>query len=180
MSSRSRFLLVVVILLAACGNGSQLASTTPPGTSPATTTRAPSQTVDVFFGIDGSADCSAVQSFQRPVSPNEDPITVAFDALLAGPLESETHATSWFSDATAGSVRSIAQSEGVLTVDLDDLSAIIPNASSSCGSAAFLAQLQATAFQFDEVAEVTFLFEGSCERLFQFLQMECTPAARSD
>ena len=179
MSSRSRSLLVVVVLLAACGSGSQLVSTTPPSTSPATTTQAPSQTVEVFFGIDGSADCSAVQSFQRPVSPNEDPIKVAFEALLAGPLESETHATSWFSDATAGSVRSTALSKGVLTVDLDDLSAIIPNASSSCGSAAFLSQLRATAFQFDEVAAVTFLFEGSCERLFQFLQMECTPATRS-
>jgi hypothetical protein len=83
-----------------------------------------------------------------------------------------------FSADTDGAVLSTDLAGGVLTVDLADLSGVISNASSSCGSSAFLSQLRATAFQFEEVEEVTFLFEGSCDRLFEFLQMECTPAIR--
>lgn len=132
----------------------------------------------VFFGVAGSRECDEVESYPRLIPADSDPVRGAFDALLAGPLSAETGAISWFSTATAGAVLSTDLVDGVLTIDMADLSGVIPNASSSCGSSAFLSQLQATAFQFDEVEEVTFMFEGSCDRLFEFLQMECTPAVR--
>lgn len=104
--------------------------------------------------------------------------TGVFEALLAGPTESESSATSWFSAATADALRSASLEDGLLTVDLADLSSTISGASSSCGSSAFLAQLQVMGFQFVEVEEIVFQFEGSCEAFFGFLQMECTTVSR--
>jgi spore germination protein GerM len=132
----------------------------------------------VFFGVAGSGECDETEPYPRLIPADSDPVGGAFDALLAGPLPVETRATSWFSTATAGALLSTDLVDGVLTIDMADLSRVIPNASSSCGSSALLSQLQATAFQFEEVDEVIFLFEGSCDRLFEFLQMECTPAVR--
>jgi spore germination protein GerM len=132
------------------------------------------QSVDVFFGVDGSSDCAEVQAFPRQVPSDLDPIQGAFEALLAGPTQAESGATSWFSADTGEALRSVTLADGLLTVDLDDLSSVISGASSSCGSAALLAQLQATGFQFPEVQQIEFQFEGSCEVFFNFLQMECT------
>jgi spore germination protein GerM len=139
----------------------------------ATTTTTPGQSVDVFFGVDGAADCAEVQAFPRRVPSDPDPIQGAFEALLAGPTQAEAGATSWFSAETEDALRSVTLADGLLTVDLDDLSSVISGASSSCGSAALLAQLQATGFQFPEVQAIEFQFEGSCEGFFNFLQMEC-------
>lgn len=169
-------LILAALMLGAC-DGTQGPSTTGE-TTQATQPGATSQEVLVFFGVDGSRECDEVESYPRVIPADSDPVRGAFDALLAGPLSAETGATSWFSTATADAVLSTDLVDGVLTIDMADLSGVIPNASSSCGSSAFLSQLQATAFQFEEVEEVIFLFEGSCDRLFEFLQMECTPAVR--
>jgi spore germination protein GerM len=168
---------LAALLLGAC-DGTQGPSTTGDIGTQATQPGAASQEVQIFFGLDGSNECDEVESYPRLIPADSDPVRGAFDALLARPLPAETGATSWFSADTAGAVLSTDLAEGVLTVDLADLSGVIPNASSSCGSSAFLSQLQATAFPFEEVEEVTFLFEGSCDRFFEFLQMECTPAIR--
>jgi spore germination protein GerM len=170
-------LILAALMLGAC-DGTREPSTTGETGTQATQPGAASQEVQVFFGVDGSRECGEVVSYPRLIPADSDPIRGAFDALLAGPLSAETGATSWFSTATAGAVLSTDLVGSVLTIDMADLSGVIPNASSSCGSSAFLSQLQATAFQFEEVEEVIFLFEGSCDRLFEFLQMECTPAVR--
>jgi hypothetical protein len=154
LKRRLECLLILSLLLGAC-DGSQRPSTT--GTQPGAAT----QEVLVFFGVAGSTECDEVEAYLRLIPGDADPVRGAFDALLAGPLEEETAATSWFSDDTAGAVLSTDLVDGVLTVDMADLSGVIPNA-----------------FQFEAVEEVTFLFEGSCDRLFMFLQMECSPAIR--
>ena len=82
------------------------------------------------------------------------------------------------SSATTGSVRSVILDEGRLTVDFKDIRSKIPNASTSCGSAALLAQLNRTAFQFPEVAQVRYEFLGSCDTFMNFLQRECTEPTR--
>ena len=171
MKLRLGCLLILALVLGAC-DGSQGPPIT--GTEPGAAT----QEVSVFFGVAGSTDCDEVEAYLRLIPGDADPVRGAFDALLEGPLEEEAAATSWFSDDTAGAVLSTDLVDGVLIADLVDLSGVVPGASSSCGSSAFLSQLQATAFQFEAVEEVMFLFEGSCDRLFTFLQMECTPAVR--
>ena len=172
--------LILALMLGAC-DGTRGSSTTGDAGTQVTETQpgADTQEVLVFFGVAGSSECDEVEAYPRLIPPDSDPVRGAFDALLAGPLADEAAATSWFSNDTAGAVLSTDLADGVLTVDLAELSGLIPGASSSCGSSAFLSQLQATAFQFEGVEEVTFLFEGSCDRLFEFLQMECTSAIRS-
>lgn len=172
------FCLILVLGLGACERtpspstgvtGPQITSIRPDGGT---------VEVLVFFGVAGSSECDEVESYPRLIPSDSDPVRGAFDALLAGPMSTETRATSWFSTATDGAVLSTHLVGGLLTIDMADLSRVIPNASSSCGSSALLSQLKATAFQFEEVEEVMFLFEGSCDRFFEFLQMECTPAVR--
>ena len=132
----------------------------------------------MFFGVDGSADCAEVRVFPRQIASGRDPIQGAFKALLAGPSAAEAGAVSWFSAETADALRSVSLFEGVLTVDLADISSIIPGASRSCGSAAFLAHLQATGFQSAEVQEIVFQFEGSRDLFFGFLQVDCSLTRR--
>ncbi|HJQ94707.1 MAG TPA: GerMN domain-containing protein [Acidimicrobiia bacterium] len=176
-----KYLATALLLVVGCGTGGEPSNTNgPSSTSPPvlTTTTTPGQSVDVFFGVDGSVDCAEVQAFPRQILSDLDPIQGAFESLLAGPTQAESGATSWFSADTSDALRSVTLADGLLTVDLDDLSSVISGASSSCGSAALLAQLTATGFQFPEVQEIEFQFEGSCDDFFNFLQMECTVIGR--
>jgi spore germination protein GerM len=176
------YLTTALLLVTACGADAEQSTTSEPSSTSVpslTTTTTAGQLVDVFFGVDGSTDCAEVRGFPRQIPSDLDRIQGAFDALLAGPTQTESGATSWFSADTRGALRSVTLVDGLLTVDLDDLSSVISGASSSCGSAALLAQLQATGFQFPEVQEIQFQFDGSCEVFFNFLQMECTVIDRS-
>jgi hypothetical protein len=136
--------------------------------------------VFVFFGVDSATDCSEVAGYQRVVATDVDPVETAFRELLGGPTQAESNAgaNSWFTDATQGMLRSALLDDGRLIVDFDDFSTVIPNASTSCGSARLLAELSTTAFQFPEVETVTFTFEGSCEAFGEFLQLGCVEIDR--
>lgn len=100
------------------------------------------------------------------------PLQVAFEELLAGPTPEEAEAgyTSWFSEETAGMLRSVEVSDGVARIDFEDFSGIIPNASTSCGSAALLEQLERTAEQFPEVRRAVYSFDGDVEAFYGWLQ----------
>lgn len=188
---RHNRLLVLLAVIAACGQGggsdTTFAATTRTTTAPVTTS-APSttssvveQVVVVFFGIESPVTCSKVAGYERFIPPDADPIRAAFEELLEGPSEEEAsdEVWSWFSEATAGMLRDVSLTDDRLTVDFADFSAVIPNASSSCGSAALLAQLTATALQFGQVNHVAYSFEGSCQTFGEFLQMGCVEITRS-
>lgn len=175
------YLAGALLLVIACGGEADPAATSEPSSQSgptSTTTETAGQSVDVYFGVEGSTDCGEVQAYPRQVASDLDPIQGAFEALLSGPTQAESGATSWFSSDTANGLRSVSLADGLLIVDLDDLSSVISGASSSCGSAALLAQLEATGFQFPEVQQIEFQFEGSCESFFNFLQMECSVSDR--
>lgn len=61
--------------------------------------------------------------------------------------------------------------DGVAEVDFKDLREVIPNASSSCGSALLLAQLDATAKQFEEVDRTLYSINGDASTFYEWLQM---------
>jgi len=116
------------------------------------------------------------EAVRRPVDA---PPTLeqALTLLLAGPSEGERQAglTSWFSRETAGALRSISVTpEGHAVVDLADLRAVIPGASSSAGSTTLLHELSGTAFGVDGVRAVTVTMDGSCETFWNWLQRSCT------
>jgi len=103
------------------------------------------------------------------------------DWLVRGPTPEEQASgiRSWFSGGTAGAVKSVAvDSVGSATVDFEDLRALIPNASSSAGSAMLLKELQGTVFQFPEIRSVEFRILGSCDLFWEWLQQGCQVVPR--
>lgn len=128
--------------------------------------------VSVFFPRGtATADCARVLAVPRRV---EGPavLTGALRALLRGPTAAEQRLRygGWFSARTAGALRSVRIRYGVALVDLRDFSRAIPNASSSCGSALLLAQLDRTATQFPSVRRAVYSFDGSAARFYEWLQ----------
>lgn len=131
--------------------------------------------VEIFLVNDRLGDpCTEVFPVTREV-PAEDPLTGALSALLAGPTEDERAQGygGWFSDETAGMLRSVDVVSGTVLVSLDDLRPIIPNASTSCGSSALLAQLDRTALGVaDGVAPpVLYQIEGDQDGFYEWLQL---------
>lgn len=182
---------VLALILSACGDGDagsvsttdEVSQTT--STAPATTTTTASATtsvVQVFFAAADQSDCSNVTPFDRTIPESSDPIGASFEELLAGPTaeEESSGAGSLFSGDTAGMLRSVTLTDGLLTVDFEDLRPVIPNASTSCGSASVTAQLNNTAFQFPDVERVTYSIEGSCDAFFNWMQTECQVYPRYD
>jgi hypothetical protein len=100
-------------------------------------------------------------------------VRIALEQLLRGGSETSGE-HSWFSAETAGALRSVVvDSTGHAIVDFADLSALIPNASSSAGSSLLLEQLNATVFGIDGIQSVDYLMEGSCDRFWEWLQYGC-------
>jgi hypothetical protein len=99
-------------------------------------------------------------------------LTNALRALLRGPTRAERRHGygGWFSTGTAGMLRSVAIVRGTARVDFRDFSRVVPNASSSCGSALLLAQLDRTATQFPTVRRAVYSFDGSVRAFYEWLQ----------
>lgn len=160
-----------------------VSSTTSSSTGPSSTstTGAPTSTVQVWFSSGDGYDCGEVTAVTRAIGSDAEPIRAAFDSLVAGPTAEDeaAGAGSFFSAETAGAVESVILQDGLLTVDFVDFRSLIPNASTSCGSQALRAQLDATAFQFDDVGRVRYKIQGSCDEFGNFLQTECFDSDRS-
>ena len=136
-------------------------------------------TVEVAFTVN-DGECDDVVVYERQVDASADPIVAAFESLVAGPTidEQASGAGSFFSAETTGVVASAVADDGVLVVNFDDLRSVIPNASTTCGSMALLAQLTTTAFQFDDVERVRYEIDGSCDTFAGWLQRECMEYTR--
>lgn len=101
-------------------------------------------------------------------------LRAALEQLLQGPSDPRPDVHSWFSSATADALRSVSvDSAGHATVDFEDLRTLIPNASSSAGSAMLLEELNTAVFSVEGVRSVDYLIEGDCERFWEWLQYSC-------
>jgi hypothetical protein len=139
------------------------------GAAPAT----PSTTVRLFFPNSSLGDpCGEVFPVTRTV-PASAPLEPALDALLAGPTpaEQEQGYGGWFSEQTEGLLRSVRIGSGTAFVDFDDLREVIPDASTSCGSATLLAQLDRTVTQFPTVERARYSIGGDQETFYLWLQL---------
>lgn len=161
-------LLVAAVLLTACG-GSPTAQTTA-SPSPEPTTR----TVQVFFANTDLGDpCGDVFPLEREV-PLAAPLRGSLESLLAGPTDAERTDgyDSWFSEATADLLANVRIDDGTALVSFRaELPEVIPNASSSCGSTALLASLDATATQFPEVDTAIYDLDGDRTAFYGWLQL---------
>ncbi|MBU1039338.1 GerMN domain-containing protein [Patescibacteria group bacterium] len=132
---------------------------------------------DVYFSqpVEKDFDCSLVEPVKRLVQKNSRIEEQALNQLLLGPTveEKKQGYNSWFSQQTANKIISMSFKKGRVYVNLRDLRTIIPGASSSCGSAQFLGQLENTLKQFPTVKQVFFAFDGSPENFYNWLQLDC-------
>ena len=149
------------------------------GWGPAVPTPGP-DVVQVWFTCAGAFDPAqpGVGQTGRRVDPDatlEERMAAALRGLVAGPTEAERAAglTSWFSEATAGALLSVEVEDGLAAIDFADFSAMIPNASTSAGSAMLLSELNTTMFQFSEVDGFLYRFDGDCDAFWNWLQSGC-------
>ncbi|CAN5821762.1 hypothetical protein BH23GEM9_BH23GEM9_24340 [soil metagenome] len=133
-------------------------------------------TIQVVF----SCDEVAVGSWRALPEAVTDTLSFALTALLEGPTPQERSAglDSFFSAETAGMLNHATVRDGVAYVDFRNFAGIIPNASTSAGSAQLLDQLAGTIFQFDDIGEAEISFEGSCDVFWNWLQRGCQRLTR--
>lgn len=165
---RSRILvLVFVAALVGIGGVSSVAATLGGAASSSSIVR-----IYVPHGDPGRA-CARVVPLKRTVRGTA-VLAGAMRALLAGPTAGERSRGygGWFSRRTAGRLRSVRIAAGVAYVDFRDFRRLIPNASSSCGSALLLAQLDRTATQFPSVRAAVYSFAGNRGAFYEWLQRE--------
>ncbi len=158
----------------------------PSGTaSPGATASPPSTTtVFVFLGntiVNRDADCALSYPVPRSVPAPADPVgltAAAVEELLAGPTPAEqaNGYTSWFSQATADDLISVRLVGATAYVNLENHSQDIPNASTSCGSAQYLSQLDNTVRTASGASRVLYAFDGDPEAFWNWLQIGCSAA----
>jgi hypothetical protein len=131
--------------------------------------------VKVYFTREASLDknCRGTKEFRRK-TVGRDVLHDSLSWLLRGPRPAERKdgAASLFSAKTAGLINYVSIEDGTAYVDFDDFRKIIPEASSSCGSASLLAELKPTAKQFPTVERAVLSFEGSTKAFYNWLQIE--------
>jgi hypothetical protein len=129
-------------------------------------------TFDVYFHKAQDSDPSAVVALPRTVSGPVRVVDAAVAALLAGPTDAERAEGYWshFSTATADRLNFVRAGNQAVHADFRDFSAVIPNASSSAGSAALLAELDATLMQFGTAATAIYSFDGDVAAFYEWLQ----------
>lgn len=124
----------------------------------------------------GGEDCSRVYPLKRELKEGEEPISTALINLFFGPTAAEREAgyNSFFSKETDYILHSVKVSKGMAYVDLKDIRSIIPNASSSCGSAQILAQIRETLQQFPEINDFRVAIDSDPAPFYEWLQIGCT------
>lgn len=168
-----RFKLVMVLALllgAACGTA-QDPAVQPPVSPPAAPEPDPIEVVQVYLHTGNPDDCGEVVGVDRVVDGSAS-LTTVMELLLAGPTEEESSAglAGWFDASTEGLLISAELENGVARVDFQDLRQVIPNASTSCGSAMLLAQLDSTAEDFG-ATQTLYSIEGDPDTFYNWLQM---------
>lgn len=174
---RTRLVLCLMLLMAvACGPTDE---PDPKPTSAEPTTSEPSpqaETVKIFLARPGRGECDDVVEVDREVG-GRPTLRTGMEQLLAGPTEQEKAEGlgGWFSESTKDLLISAEREGDVARVDFKDLRSVIPNASSSCGSAGLLAQLDSTARQFG-ATQTLYSINGDTDTFYNWLQLS-TPEA---
>jgi spore germination protein GerM len=167
-------LAVSALVLSACGDDDDVsADDTSTSTAEVPDTEQPGEFDIYLTPAELGDDCSEVVPVPRTATVEGD-LGDALAQLLAGPTAEEEAQglTSWFSSETEGMLAGAVVEGGLAEVDFQDFSGIIPNASSSCGSASLLAQLDSTVLQFPDVERVVYSFDGDSEAFYSWLQMD--------
>jgi len=164
--ARGGIAVLLVSGVVGCDLGQPAADPVDPGAGPTTVE------VEVFFANPELGDpCGEVFAVTREVDA-DDPVAGALGALLAGPTAAEQAQGygGWFSQDTVGMLLDVEVVDATVHVVLEDLRLVIPNASSSCGSAGLLAQLDATLLAFDHIGSTRYALADQTA-FYEWLQL---------
>lgn len=138
-------------------------------------------TVFLYFNNDrmspgGVENCGSVYAVEREVSFEMDPIDESLRLLFAGPTaeEQEEGYTSIFSQQSAGILNWVRTLHSTAYVNITDVRSVLPNANTSCGSEAFIAQVEQTVRQFGSVDRVIFAINENPALFYEWMQIGCT------
>lgn len=154
-----------------------------PQPSPIPPTARPTEvpTVLVYFGNSrlnpGIIDCTKVFPVMRTITSTANLPKAALQQLFAGPTEEEKAQgyVSNFSAATRDILHWVKIKEGTAYVNLRDIRTIIPNASASCASAAFFAEVETTLKGIAPVDRVIYAIDGDPATFYEWMQIGCAP-----
>ncbi|MFJ8962593.1 Gmad2 immunoglobulin-like domain-containing protein [Lentzea sp. NPDC102401] len=160
------------------GRPDPAAPPTSASSSPAST--AEMTNVAVYFHRGTRDDPHSVAAVARSVPKTEAVATAALNELLPGPTAEEQQDGYWslFVPATARTLKSVRVENGVAYADFLDFRQIIPNAGSSFGATALLAELDTTLRQFPTVKSTVYSFGGDVDAFYQWLQL--SPPTRDE
>jgi len=130
----------------------------------------------VYFSKTEDADCGQVYPLERSVEGEYEPISTSLIQLFMGPTaeEKEQGYTSLFSQKTAYILKWVKITGGnVADVNLNDIREIIPNASSSCGSAQLLAEIENTIRQHGNIEKIRIAIDGDPQVFYDWIQIGC-------
>jgi spore germination protein GerM len=101
----------------------------------------------------------------------------ALEQLLTGPTAREKAKGYWslFSDETKSMLLSVNIKNRTAYVNFKDMRERLGNATASCGSTDFLAQLEKTVLQFPGIKRVFFAVEGDPREFYEWLQFDGCP-----
>lgn len=124
-----------------------------------------------------SQDCSKVFPLERIIPVNDNVAQASIVELVKGPSEQEKADgyVSLFSEKTKDIIIKVKFENDTAYVNLKDVRQIIPNASASCGSAEFFAEMESTLKQFPSIKKVVFAINGKPSVFYEWLQVGCTP-----
>lgn len=162
---------ILVLLAAACGSPAD-PEPGPSSPEPTGSEAQPQETVQIFLSAGNPDDCAEVVAVERTVG-GRPTLATGMEQLLAGPTEAERQRGlgGWFGESTKDMLISAERQDDVARVDFKDLRQVIPNASTSCGSAGLLAQLDATAKQFG-ASQTLYSINGDLDTFYHWLQRE--------
>ncbi len=121
------------------------------------------------------SDCSKTYPVFRTINDEINLSEAALKELFKGPTEQEKEQgyISWFSPQTKFILKNLKIENNTAYVDLIDIRSIIPNASSSCGSAEFLSEIENTLKQFPEIEKIIFAINEKPSDFYEWIQIGC-------
>lgn len=168
--------LVMVVLHSACGPVAGPTAVPTPAV-----TAVPVVAATVYFGNTvrnpGLLDCSQVYPVERTTLPSSNVPKAVLEQLFLGPTpaEKEQGYVSAFSAETADILIDVKVQDHTAYVNLKDVRTIIPNASTSCGGAAFFAEVGTTVKGSADVDRVLYAIEGDPRPFWEWMQIGCAP-----
>jgi hypothetical protein len=137
-------------------------------------------TLKVYFGNTklnpNAQDCSKVFAVDRKIPKTLAVAKTSLTQLFLGPTEGEKSQGyySWFSDNTRDILKNIKIENFTAFINLNDIRQIIPNASSSCGSAELLGEINNTLKQFSTISRVIIAIDQNPSTFYEWIQIGCS------